>query len=229
MPNRLVGWPSPKPTPATTVGAMTEQISVEEYAAKARVFLDANAEKKESRKKFVWGEGSDNVSMFEERSKEAEEDMLRRAKAWQAKRFDNGFAWITGPTEYGGAGLTVAHERAYNQVEREYKTAPLGAFQIGLGMVAPTILDHASQKARDLYLRKMWRADIVGCQLFSEPGAGSDLASVQAKAEKDGDEWIITGQKYGHLVRSSVTLVKSFAALIQVCQSTKASQDLSST
>ena len=95
---------------------MTEQISVEEYAAKARVFLDANAEKKESRKKFVWGEGSDNVSMFEERSKEAEEDMLRRAKAWQAKRFDNGFAWITGPTEYGGAGLTVAHERAYNQV-----------------------------------------------------------------------------------------------------------------
>ena len=174
---------------------MTEQISVEEYAAKARVFLDANAEKKEARKKFVWGEGSDNVSMFEERSKDAEEEMLRRAKAWQALRFDNGFAWITGPTEYGGAGLTVAHERAYNQVEREYKTAPLGAFQIGLGMVAPTILDHASQKARDLYLRKMWRADIVGCQLFSEPGAGSDLASVQAKAEKDGDEWIITGQK----------------------------------
>ena len=174
---------------------MTEQISVEEYAAKARVFLDANAEKKEVRKKFVWGEGTDNVSMFEERSKDAEEEMLRRAKAWQAKRFDNGFAWITGPTEYGGAGLTVAHERAYNQVEREYKTAPLGAFQIGLGMVAPTILAHASQKARDLYLRKMWRADIVGCQLFSEPGAGSDLASVQAKAEKDGDEWIITGQK----------------------------------
>ena len=104
---------------------MTEQISVEEYAAKARVFLDANAEKKEARKKFVWGEGSDNVSMFEERSQQAEEEMLRRAKAWQAQRFDNGFAWITGPTEYGGAGLTVAHERAYNQVEREYKTAPL--------------------------------------------------------------------------------------------------------
>ena len=89
MPHRLVGWPSPKPTPPTTVGAMTEQISVEEYAAKARVFLDANAEKKEARKKFVWGEGTDNVSMFEERSKEAEEEMLRRAKAWQALRFDN--------------------------------------------------------------------------------------------------------------------------------------------
>ena len=59
---------------------MTEQISVEEYAAKARVFLDANAEKKEARKKFVWGEGTDNVSMFEERSKDAEEEMLRRAK-----------------------------------------------------------------------------------------------------------------------------------------------------
>ena len=55
MPHRLVGWPSLKPTPPTTVEAMTEQISVEEYAAKARVFLDANAEKKEERKKFVWG------------------------------------------------------------------------------------------------------------------------------------------------------------------------------
>lgn len=174
---------------------MSTLFSVEEYAAKARTFLDANAERKEIKKKFVWGEGSDNVSMFEERSRESELEMLRRAKEWQAKRFDNGFTWITGPAEYGGAGLTNAHERAYNAVEREYKTPALGAFQIGLGMVAPTILAHASQSARDAYLRAMWRGDIVACQLFSEPGAGSDLASLQCKAERDGDEWVVTGQK----------------------------------
>ncbi|MCX6513953.1 MAG: acyl-CoA dehydrogenase family protein [Actinobacteria bacterium] len=174
---------------------MTSQMSVEDFASKARVFLEANAERKEVKKKFTWGEGTDNVSMFEERSRDAEMEMLSKAKEWQAKRFDNGFGWITGPTEYGGAGLSNAHERAYNQVEREYRTAPLGVFQIGLGMVAPTILAHASDVAKEKYIRAMWRADIVGCQLFSEPGAGSDLASVQAKAERDGDEWLITGQK----------------------------------
>lgn len=174
---------------------MSKTFSVDEYAATARTFLEANAERRESKKKFVWGEGSDNVSMFEERSRESELEMLRKAKGWQAKRFDNGFTWITGPVEYGGAGLTNAHERAYSSVEREYKTPPLGAFQIGLGMVAPTILAHASQSARDKYLRAMWRGDIVGCQLFSEPGAGSDLASLQCKAERDGDEWVVTGQK----------------------------------
>jgi len=174
---------------------MTSQMSVEDFASKARVFLEANAERKEVKKKFTWGEGTDNVSMFEERSRDAEMEVLRKAKEWQAKRFDNGFGWITGPTEYGGGGLSNAHERAYNQVEREYRTAPLGVFQIGLGMVAPTILAHASDVAKEKYIRAMWRADIVGCQLFSEPGAGSDLASVQAKAERDGDEWLITGQK----------------------------------
>jgi acyl-CoA dehydrogenase len=62
-------------------------------------------------------------------------------------------------------------------------------------MVAPTILAHGSDVAKDLYLQKMYRADLIGCQLFSEPGAGSDLASLQTKAERDGDEWVITGQK----------------------------------
>ncbi len=174
---------------------MSNTVSVEAFTQQAREFLERNAERKEAAKAFVWGEGSDNVAMFEERSREAEMEVLRKAKEWQATRFDNGFGWITGPTQYGGAGLTPAHERAFNAVERDYRTPSLGVFQIGLGMVAPTILAHATERAKDLYLRGMWRSDIVGCQLFSEPGAGSDLASLQTKAERDGDEWIITGQK----------------------------------
>jgi alkylation response protein AidB-like acyl-CoA dehydrogenase len=61
--------------------------------------------------------------------------------------------------------------------------------------VAPTIVAHGSDAAKDRYLKPMYRGDLVGCQLFSEPGAGSDLASLQTRAERDGDEWILTGQK----------------------------------
>ncbi|MEI8023668.1 MAG: acyl-CoA dehydrogenase family protein [Actinomycetota bacterium] len=169
--------------------------TIEQFTADAHKFLAANAESRESQKAFVWGEGSDNVSMFEERSKQSEDELVARAKQWRQQKFDAGFGWITGPTQYGGAGLTNEFEKAYNKAESQYKVPNQSIFQIGLGMVAPTILAHASDFAREKFLRAMWRADIVACQLFSEPGAGSDLASLQTKAERDGDEWIITGQK----------------------------------
>lgn len=170
-------------------------MDISDFTNKATAFLDANLPHKEPTKAFVWGEGSDNVSMFEEKSRDAEQEMVATAKAWRTKKFDAGFGWITGPTEYGGAGLSAAHERAYAAVEANYKVPNQSIFTIGLGMVAPTILAHGSPEAKEKYLRAMWRADIVGCQLFSEPGAGSDLASLQTKAERDGDEWVITGQK----------------------------------
>ncbi len=170
-------------------------MSLEEFTTAATKFLDANLDHKEAEKTFVWGEGSDKVNVFEERTRQQELEMLEESKSWRRRKFDAGFGWITGPTEYGGAGLTPAHERIFNRLESEYKVPNQGFFQIGLGMVAPTILAHASAAAKDAYLKKMWRADIVGCQLFSEPGAGSDLASLQTKALRDGEEWIITGQK----------------------------------
>src|SRR4029077_15206420 len=80
-------------------------------------------------------------------------------------------------------------------IEGRYEIPDMSFFGIGLGMVAPTILAHAQPQVRDKYLAKMYRGDIVGCQLFSEPGAGSDLASLQTRAVRDGDEWLITGQK----------------------------------
>jgi alkylation response protein AidB-like acyl-CoA dehydrogenase len=170
-------------------------ISVEEFRAEVTRFLEANARRKEAEKKFVWGEGSDKVAMFEERDRSIEARLLTAACEWRAKRFDAGLGWITGPEQFGGRGLSSAHQRAYDVLEAGFEVPNQSFFTIGLGMVAPTILAHGSDEAKEQYLRAMYRADIVGCQLFSEPGAGSDLASLQTKAVRDGDEWVITGQK----------------------------------
>src|SRR6478752_4304632 len=169
--------------------------TIEQFESEAQDFLEANASKREAEKKFVWGEGSDSVSLFDERGRARELELLADAKAWRNKKFDAGYGWITGPSSYGGRELTNAHQRSWDRLEGQYDVASQGFFGIGLGMVAPTILAHATDTAKDLYLRKLWRGEIVACQLFSEPGAGSDLASLQTKAVRDGDEWIITGQK----------------------------------
>jgi alkylation response protein AidB-like acyl-CoA dehydrogenase len=173
---------------------MTEATTLESFAAEAKKFLDANAEVR-GEEKFVWGEGSDSVGVLDEKSADEELEELDAAKAWKAKEFDAGFGWITGPEEYGGRALSVDHERRYREVSGGYRTPNTSAFGIGLGMVAPTILAHAIPEVRERYLRSMYRGDIVGCQLFSEPVAGSDLAGIQTRAERDGDEWIVTGQK----------------------------------
>ena len=171
------------------------QPTLEQFQSEALAFLEANASRKEAEKKFVWGEGSDKVAMFEEKERDKEQIDVDLACAWRRKKFDAGFGYITGPESYGGRALPGAYQRAYDSLESKFDIPSQSCFTIGLGMVAPTILAHGSDTARDLYMRKMYRGDIVGCQLFSEPGAGSDLASLQTKAIRDGEEWIITGQK----------------------------------
>lgn len=171
------------------------QPTLEQFQADALAFLEANAPRKEAEKKFVWGEGADKVAMFEEKNREAEKLDVTEACTWRRKKFDAGFGYIFGPEQFSGRGLPVAFSRAYDALESKYEIPSQSCFTIGLGMVAPTIVDHGSDIARDLYIHKMYRGDIVGCQLFSEPGAGSDLANLSTKAERDGDEWIITGQK----------------------------------
>jgi len=173
---------------------MADVITVEEFEAKARAFLGANAEARVEVEQ-AWGEGSDQVALLPERTPEEERAELTAAKAWSQRRYDAGFGWITGPTTYGGQGLTRDHQRAYDALESQYDIPPMTVFGIGLGMVAPTILAHATEEVKERYLRALWRGDIVGCQLFSEPGAGSDLAGLQTRAVRDGDEWLITGQK----------------------------------
>ena len=168
-------------------------ITLEQFQKEALAFLEANAERRPVEKAFVWGEGSDNFYREKDRNEEAKNAEL--AKTWRQKKFDAGFGWIGGPKELGGRELPNTYDRAYNALEVLFKVPDQSAFAISLGMVTPTIHAHGSQTAKDAYVKKLWRGEMIACQLFSEPGAGSDLASLTTKAEKDGDEWVITGQK----------------------------------
>ena len=103
-----------------------------------------------SRSEQGWGEGSDQVSVLPERTLEEELAELTEARAWAQKRFDAGFSWITGPVEYGGRGLSRDYQRAYNELEGGFATPPMSAYGIGLGMVAPTILAHATDEVKEL-------------------------------------------------------------------------------
>jgi acyl-CoA dehydrogenase len=169
-------------------------VSETDFRAEAEAFLAAKAQRRVE-ETFVWGQGSDNVSILEEKTPEQEAAELAAAKAWKAAEFDAGFGWITGPEEYGGRALPASYERAYREVLARYSVPPQGPFGIGLGMVAPTILAHAIPEVKERYLRSLHRGDLIACQLFSEPVAGSDLAGIQTKAERDGDEWVVSGQK----------------------------------
>ena len=170
------------------------QPTLDEFRAEASAFLDSHATLRKERS-HRWGEGPDTIAVLPEKTHDEEVAEVANAKAWRAKVFDAGFGWITGPTELGGRGLPTSYQAAWAQLESRYETPSQEPFGIGLGMVAPTILAHAIDDVRKAYLPGMWRGDLIGCQLFSEPAAGSDLAGLQTRAERDGDEWVLNGQK----------------------------------
>jgi len=119
---------------------------------------------------------------------------LASARAFQARLHDAGLAGISWPSAYGGQGLTAADERAFYEEARDFDL-PSGYFTIGLGMCGPTLLDLGSEELKQRYIRPLLRGEEVWCQLFSEPGAGSDVASLQTRAVREGDGWVVTGQK----------------------------------
>ena len=150
------------------------------FRAEARTFLDANAERKSPGASF---ETPDSV-----------DELIIAAKAWQAKKAAAGFAGITQPEKYGGRGGTTLERVIYDQEEANYIT-PIGVYEIGLGMCIPTMLAYATEEQKKRYAPPAFRGEEIWCQLFSEPQAGSDLANLRLRAEQDGDDWILNGQK----------------------------------
>lgn len=152
------------------------------FRAEARAWLEANAEPLAPGEQPAGLEGR------------FDPEMVRKAQEWQRKKADAGWACITWPKEYGGRGATPIQAVIWNQEESRFKTPP-NIFAIGQGMLGPTIMVHGTEEQKRRYLPPMLRGEEIWCQLFSEPAAGSDLAGLRTTAVRDGDDWIINGQK----------------------------------
>jgi alkylation response protein AidB-like acyl-CoA dehydrogenase len=152
------------------------ELSVTDFRNRARAWLEQNAPRRG---------GSD--------AEPGRADIASQ-KAFQAKLYDAGFAGITWPEKYGGQGLSNAEQIAFTQVARDF-ALPVGAFIIGLGMPGPTILELGTEEQKQRYLPRLLRGEEIWCQLFSEPSGGSDVAALITTAVRDGDEWVLNGQK----------------------------------
>ncbi len=129
-----------------------------------------------------------------ESDREAEREHVRQSKAWQRTLFDGGWAGITWPKEYGGRGGTPIEAIIFAQEQARFDV-PTSVFAQGIGMAGPTIMAHGTDGQKERFLEPMLRGEEVWCQLFSEPGAGSDLAALATSAVRDGDEFLVNGQK----------------------------------
>jgi alkylation response protein AidB-like acyl-CoA dehydrogenase len=182
-----------------TLAYVTAGEDLETFRERALAWLHDNAEPRpdESAGTPAWGEGSDDVAVFHDLTDDEEEaELLDRAMAWQRRKFDAGFGALTWPEPHGGTGLPPAYERAFEAEEAAFVTpAHHETFSVTLRLVAPTIAAFGTPEQQQRFIPRFLRTSELCCQLFSEPGAGSDLAAVQTRAERDGDEWVITGQK----------------------------------
>jgi len=176
---------------------MSDIPDIEAFRAEARAWLDDNAERAENEAEtFEWGEGSDTVALFRNLSQEAERAHIDKARQWQQAKSDAGWGSISWEAEYGGLALPPAFTRAFQAEESNYVVPEFHeAIGITMELVAPTIRAFGTQEQKDRYIRRMRRTDDMWCQLFSEPGAGSDLAAVATRAERDGESWVLNGQK----------------------------------
>lgn len=123
-----------------------------------------------------------------------DKEHLARAKGWQKAKQRNGWACLNWPKEYGGRGASPMELIIWSQEESKY-AAPTGPFAIGLGMCGPTLIAYGTEEQKRARLPRMAAGEDVWCQLFSEPAGGSDLAALRTRAERDGDHWVVNGQK----------------------------------
>lgn len=156
-----------------------------EFRAEVRAFLGANAQPR--REVSPWA-----VTMH--RNQETQRAAFERGRAWQHTLFEHHLAGLTYPTEYGGRGGTAWHERIYQQEAARFDVSS-GFIAATIAMLGPTLMKHANEEQRAHYVPRLLSGEYAFCQLFSEPGAGSDLAGLACRAERDGDEFVVTGQK----------------------------------
>ncbi|MEO7371236.1 MAG: acyl-CoA dehydrogenase family protein, partial [Ilumatobacteraceae bacterium] len=145
-----------------------------EFRDKARVWLAGNAHRFSSKP----GEARDPSN----------------ARRFRSELWDEGLLGVTLDPAYGGQGLSQAHQAVLEEEVRRYALPPLGEV-VTTGICAPTLIDFGTEELKHRHLPAMLRGEELWTQLLSEPNAGSDLAGLQTKATRDGDQFVVTGQK----------------------------------
>ncbi|GGK71207.1 acyl-CoA dehydrogenase family protein [Streptomyces flaveus] len=141
-------------------------------------------------------EATGDLAVFHNLPEDEERLLLERCRVYQRARFDAGYQALTLPGDKGGAGLTAAHVAAFAQEESAFEVPPsTELISVTVRLVGMSVSLFGTAEQRDEYARAFLRTDLLACQLFSEPGAGSDLAAVRTRARRDGEDWVIDGQK----------------------------------
>ena len=176
--------------------------TIDEFTDEAGAWLDAHATPRrhaaasDSGDRIAWGDGEFSVSVFHSLSFEDEGALLQRAKDWTTLKATKGYHAITQPVEYGGLGLDRGYARAFGKLEALFETPTSHeTHSVTTRLVAPTIQVYGTDQQKKEFVGRFLAAEELCCQLFSEPTAGSDLASLSCRAVRDGDEWVINGQK----------------------------------
>jgi alkylation response protein AidB-like acyl-CoA dehydrogenase len=186
----------------------------QDFIQRATEFLEANASRRVVKSdEFVWGEGPDNIRLMGSDDPEHEEERLAAAAAWRAKAFDAGLAWAGGPSEYGGGGGDPELNHLWRELEAEFDVPDQSPWNVAWDMVGPAVLAHGSEDLKRRFLKPIYRGDLLCSQLLSEPEAGSDLAGLKTRAVRDGDEWVVNGQKvwnsYAHKAKIGQLLART--------------------
>lgn len=171
----------------------------------ARRFLDTHATRRD-------GNDSSHLGSHRPDSIAADREHRARAAAWQRTKLDGGWGAPSWPIERGGRGLSPHLAAIFAEEESGYDVSAR-YFQVGLAMVGPTLMAHGSPGQLERFVTPLLRGEEMWCQLFSEPGAGSDLAGLATRAVADGDEYVISGQKVwttsAHLAEFGILLART--------------------
>jgi alkylation response protein AidB-like acyl-CoA dehydrogenase len=171
--------------------------TLQSFTVGARAWLDDHAERRaDGDDELTWGAGEFSVAVFHALSEQDERALVERAQGWTQAKAERGYHAISWPADVGGLGLPTAFARAFGRLERGYRT-PAGheVHSVTTRLIAPTVDAFGDDDQRAALVPRFLAARELCCQLFSEPGAGSDLAALACRAERVGDEWVVNGQK----------------------------------
>ncbi|ANY25496.1 acyl-CoA dehydrogenase family protein [Gordonia terrae] len=161
------------------------------FRTEVREWLSGIAERKSATPS-----GPADLAVFRNLSDDEERRLLDAAREYRRKRYDAGYGAVTLAAEHGGRGLPASYASEVARAELEFDVPPsTELISVTTGLVGPAVAMFGTDEQREAYARPLLRTDLLACQLFSEPGAGSDLASLSCRAVRDGDGWRIDGQK----------------------------------